>query len=205
MRPPLRVGTVYDFRNTPESGMDMPSLYAAIMDRVAMLDGLGLDLVWFTEHHFLDDGYHVQALLPKFREMAAEAGRDPCVGADHDLGRQGEPRSAQARPRRRRLTRGGQLQFRQGRYDPAGTRPLGDVDPPAWQLRTLDERQDLGLEFLHAAEDFVGCRTAETEIEAADTDVAQRPDVGGDERRRTGEQAVFAITGLRLARSRRTP
>ena len=76
MRPPLRVGTVYDFRNTPESGMDMPSLYAAIMDRVAMLDGLGLDLVWFTEHHFLDDGYHVQALLPKFREMAAEAGRD---------------------------------------------------------------------------------------------------------------------------------
>ena len=25
MRPPLRVGTVYDFRNTPESGMDMPT------------------------------------------------------------------------------------------------------------------------------------------------------------------------------------
>jgi Coenzyme F420-dependent N5,N10-methylene tetrahydromethanopterin reductase and related flavin-dependent oxidoreductases len=42
MRPPLRVGTVYDFRNTPESGMDMPSLYAAIMDQVVMLDGLGL-------------------------------------------------------------------------------------------------------------------------------------------------------------------
>src|SRR6201987_2210556 len=57
MRPPLRVGTVYDFRNTPESGMDMPSLYAAIMDQGVMLDGLGLDLVWFTEHHFLDDGY----------------------------------------------------------------------------------------------------------------------------------------------------
>src|SRR6476660_2956932 len=45
MRPPLRAGTVYDFRNTPESGMDMPSLYAAIMDQVVMLDGLGLDLV----------------------------------------------------------------------------------------------------------------------------------------------------------------
>jgi len=57
MRPPLRIGTVYDFRNTPESGMDMPSLYAAIMDQVVMLDGLGLDLVWFTEHHFLEDGY----------------------------------------------------------------------------------------------------------------------------------------------------
>ena len=77
----------------------------------------------------------VQALLPKFREMAAEAGRDPGVGADHDLGRQGEPRPAQARPRRRRLTRGRQPRFRQGRYDPAGTRPLGDVDPPARQLK----------------------------------------------------------------------
>ena len=53
------------------------------------------------------------------------------VGADHDLGRQGEPRPAQARPRRRRLTPGRQPRFRQGRYDPAGTRPLGDVDPPA--------------------------------------------------------------------------
>jgi hypothetical protein len=56
MRPPLRVGTVYDFRNTPESGMDMPSLYTAIIDQIVMLDGLGLDLVWFTEHPFLDDG-----------------------------------------------------------------------------------------------------------------------------------------------------
>lgn len=40
MRPSLRVGAVYDFRNTPESGLDMPGLYAAIMDQVVMLDGL---------------------------------------------------------------------------------------------------------------------------------------------------------------------
>jgi hypothetical protein len=45
MRPPLRVGIVYDFRNTPESGMDMLSLYASIMDQVIILGGLGLDLV----------------------------------------------------------------------------------------------------------------------------------------------------------------
>src|SRR4029077_20886988 len=82
------------------------------------------------------------------------------------------------------------------KYDPAGTRPLGDVDPPARQLN-LDERQDLGPEFLHTCEDLVSRRTAESKIHAADTHVAQRPDIGGDERRRTSEQAMFAVTGPR--------
>jgi probable F420-dependent oxidoreductase len=81
----------------------------------------------------------VQARLPKFREMAAEAWPRSRVGADHDLGRQGKPRPAQARPRRRCLTPGRQPRFRQGRYDPAGTRPLGDVDPPAWQPKSVME------------------------------------------------------------------
>src|SRR4051795_433868 len=81
MPPPLRVGTVYDFRNTPESGLDMPSLYAAIMDQVVMLDGLGLDLVWFTEHHFLDDGY-----LPSWVPMAgAIAARTKHVRLSSDV------------------------------------------------------------------------------------------------------------------------
>lgn len=57
MRPHPRVGLVYDVRNTSATGMDNPSLYAAFMDQVAWLDGRGLDLVWFTEHHFLDDDY----------------------------------------------------------------------------------------------------------------------------------------------------
>src|ERR1700761_3345123 len=61
----------------------------------------------------------------------------------------------------------------------------------------LDEWQDLGSEFLHAAEDFVDRRPAEAEIDAADAEVAERPDVGGEQRRRTGEQPMFAITGLR--------
>lgn len=65
MRPPLRIGTVYDFRNTAESGLDMPRLYAAIIEQITWLDQLGLDLVWFTEHHFLDDGY-----LPSWTPIA---------------------------------------------------------------------------------------------------------------------------------------
>ena len=49
----LRLGVVYDFRNPPESGMRTQDLYAAVMEQVSWLDGLGLDLVWFPEHHFV--------------------------------------------------------------------------------------------------------------------------------------------------------
>ena len=70
MRPHLRVGLVYDFRNTPATGMDNPGLYAAITEQVAWLDGLGLDLVWFTEHHFLDDGY-LPSWIPVASALAA--------------------------------------------------------------------------------------------------------------------------------------
>jgi hypothetical protein len=48
MPQPLRLGAVYDFRNPPESGMATPDFYAAIMEQVTWLDGLGLDLVWFS-------------------------------------------------------------------------------------------------------------------------------------------------------------
>src|ERR1700727_4111855 len=66
----LRLGVVYDFRNPPESGMRTQDLYAAIMEQVSWLDGLGLDLVWFTEHHFVDDGY-LPSWIPVASAMAA--------------------------------------------------------------------------------------------------------------------------------------
>jgi alkanesulfonate monooxygenase SsuD/methylene tetrahydromethanopterin reductase-like flavin-dependent oxidoreductase (luciferase family) len=66
----LRLGVVYDFRNPAESGMRTQDLYAAIMDQVAWLDGLGLDLVWFTEHHFVEDGY-LPSWIPVAAAMAA--------------------------------------------------------------------------------------------------------------------------------------
>jgi len=70
MAKPLRFGVVYDFRNPPESGMRTQDLYAAIMDQVTWLDGLGLDLVWFTEHHFVADGY-LPSWIPVASAMAA--------------------------------------------------------------------------------------------------------------------------------------
>src|ERR1700690_800683 len=70
MAQPLRLGAVYDFRNPPESGMTTPDFYAAIMEQVTWLDGLGLDLVWFTEHHFVADGY-LPSWIPVASAMAA--------------------------------------------------------------------------------------------------------------------------------------
>ena len=70
MPQPLRMGVVYDFRNPPESGLRTPDLYAAILEQVTWLDGAGLDLVWFTEHHFVDDGY-LPSWIPVASAMAA--------------------------------------------------------------------------------------------------------------------------------------
>src|SRR5216110_869196 len=69
-RKKLRLGVAYDFRNPPESGLSHQALYAAIMEQVAWLDGLGLDLVWFTEHHFVEDGY-LPSWIPVAAAMAA--------------------------------------------------------------------------------------------------------------------------------------
>ena len=54
--------------------MATPRLYAEILDQVAWLDTLGLDLVWFTEHHFVDDGY-LPSWIPVAGAMAARTTR----------------------------------------------------------------------------------------------------------------------------------
>jgi alkanesulfonate monooxygenase SsuD/methylene tetrahydromethanopterin reductase-like flavin-dependent oxidoreductase (luciferase family) len=71
---PLRLGVVYDFRNPPDSGIDNPKLYAEILEQVTWLEQLGLDLVWFTEHHFVEDGY-LPSWIPVAGAMAARTQR----------------------------------------------------------------------------------------------------------------------------------
>ncbi len=64
----FRIGLCYDFRNPPDSGLSHASLYAAVLDQIAWADAAGFDLIWFTEHHFVDDGY-----LPSWVPVAAAA------------------------------------------------------------------------------------------------------------------------------------
>ncbi len=67
-RPPLRFGVAHDFRCPPGSSYSLQDVYAQTFEQLRMLDGLGLDLVWFSEHHFVEDGY-----LPSFVPVAGAA------------------------------------------------------------------------------------------------------------------------------------
>ena len=72
---------MYDCRRPPESDMSMSDVYAATIDQAALADQLGFDHVWFTEHHFLDDGY-----LPAFQPLAgAIAARTSRVRISTDI------------------------------------------------------------------------------------------------------------------------
>ena len=62
---PIRFGVMYDCRVRPGSGESMRAVYGATLEQVKLADQLGIDLVWFTEHHFLEDGY-----LPAFQPLA---------------------------------------------------------------------------------------------------------------------------------------
>jgi alkanesulfonate monooxygenase SsuD/methylene tetrahydromethanopterin reductase-like flavin-dependent oxidoreductase (luciferase family) len=73
-RPGLRVGACYDFRNPPGSPLTWPELYGAVLDQIAWLDELGYDQVWFTEHHFVDDGY-LPSWIPVAGAVAARTSR----------------------------------------------------------------------------------------------------------------------------------
>ena len=68
MTPPLRFGIVHDFRCPPASDITMPQVYAETFEQIELAESLGMQLCWFTEHHFIEDGY-----LPNFVPVAAAA------------------------------------------------------------------------------------------------------------------------------------
>lgn len=81
MAPTFRFGVMYDCRRTPDSDLTMAALYAAILEQSVLADELGFDHVWFTEHHFLQDGY-----LPAFQPLAgAIAARTKRLRISNDI------------------------------------------------------------------------------------------------------------------------
>ena len=66
--PSLRFGVAHDFRCPPGSSYSLHDVYAQTLEQLKLLDGLGLELVWFSEHHFVEDGY-----LPDFVPVAGAA------------------------------------------------------------------------------------------------------------------------------------
>ncbi len=66
----LRMGVCYDFRNPPDSGVSHRQLYGEVLEQVRWLDAIGADLVWFTEHHFVEDAY-LPSWVPVAGAMAA--------------------------------------------------------------------------------------------------------------------------------------
>ncbi len=68
MKPPTRFGVAHDFRCPPGADYTLQDVYAQTIDQIARLDELGLDEVWFSEHHFVEDGY-----LPSFAPVAGAA------------------------------------------------------------------------------------------------------------------------------------
>lgn len=80
-RPALRFGVMYDCRRHPDSDMAMTDVYRQTIEQAAAADQLGFDHVWFTEHHFLADGY-----LPAFQPLAgAIAARTSTIRISTDI------------------------------------------------------------------------------------------------------------------------
>ncbi|MEO5839578.1 MAG: LLM class flavin-dependent oxidoreductase [Acidimicrobiales bacterium] len=59
----IRIGVLYGFRNPAASGLSFPEMYARVLEQIALVDQLGFDHVWITEHHFVDDGYMPSPLV----------------------------------------------------------------------------------------------------------------------------------------------
>ena len=62
----LRYGLTYDFRNPLPWRRPWSDLYDDVLKQIELVEELGFDQVWLTEHHFAEDGY-----LPSLFPVAA--------------------------------------------------------------------------------------------------------------------------------------
>jgi alkanesulfonate monooxygenase SsuD/methylene tetrahydromethanopterin reductase-like flavin-dependent oxidoreductase (luciferase family) len=58
----IQVGLFFDLRNPPQWKRPWPDHYRQTLDRIVAAEEMGCDAVWFSEHHFLEDGYLPQPL-----------------------------------------------------------------------------------------------------------------------------------------------
>ena len=70
----MKFGVHYDLRNPINSGRRTPELYRQTLEQIRLAEQLGLDDVWLSEHHFVDDGY-LPSLLPLAGAVAAQTDR----------------------------------------------------------------------------------------------------------------------------------
>jgi len=70
----MKFGYMLDFRNPPGSGIGAAQFHAAMLEQAEYADRAGLDSIWLTEHHFVDDGY-LQAVMPALAAIAARTRR----------------------------------------------------------------------------------------------------------------------------------
>lgn len=67
----MKVGLFFDLRNPEPWARPWPDVYSRALEIIGTAEELGIDAVWFTEHHQFDDGYLPQPLT----FLAAVAGR----------------------------------------------------------------------------------------------------------------------------------
>jgi alkanesulfonate monooxygenase SsuD/methylene tetrahydromethanopterin reductase-like flavin-dependent oxidoreductase (luciferase family) len=59
----LRIGLWYDLRNPPDLKRSTSTLYRQVLEQISWAETLGFGSVWFSEHHFTDDGYTPSPLV----------------------------------------------------------------------------------------------------------------------------------------------